>query len=98
MWGSLVAACNHGTQQSMRVWVDVLAISQHAGVQQANDLQELEMTVHMSSALLLIVSVPSGLSHGSSFTDDMRRQIPFDRIWCLLEVSSPNLRYDLPCL
>jgi len=79
----------------MRVWVDVLAISQHAGDQQANDLQELEMTVHQSSALLLVVSVPSGLSHGGSFTDEMRRQIPFDRIWCLLEVGRHILSCEL---
>jgi hypothetical protein len=84
----LVAACNHGTNQTLRVWVDVLAIAQWPGAKQKNDLQDLESCVAFSSALLLVVCVHPAIhaAQRGELPIEVRQQIPFDRIWCLLEV------------
>ncbi|KAG2489757.1 hypothetical protein HYH03_011709 [Edaphochlamys debaryana] len=51
-------------------WVDVLAINQHPGRQQSQDLEDLEMAVKLAQGTLVC------LDPGC---------VPFTRIWCLFE-------------
>lgn len=98
-WGSLVAACTHGTNQTLRVWVDVLAISQWEGTEQQTDLLDLNKAVEAASALLLVVCIPKELSEDCSEdykVNVLQRQIPFARIWCLLEVGMATDVVDRP--
>ncbi|GLC68800.1 WD repeat-containing protein 49 [Pleodorina starrii] len=71
---SLVALLEHhlhaADPEQMFCWVDVLAINQHPGMQQARDLQDLEEAVRLARGTLVCLDPAC---------------TPFSRIWCLFE-------------
>ncbi|GLC43211.1 WD repeat-containing protein 49 [Pleodorina starrii] len=73
-FNTLVALLEHhlhaADPDQMFCWVDVLAINQHPGMQQARDLQDLEEAVRLARGTLVCLDPAC---------------TPFSRIWCLFE-------------
>eukprot|EP00873_Tetraselmis_striata_P043545 jgi/Tetstr1/463809/TSEL_008624.t1 len=102
-WGSLISALAHTLHGDQRVWVDCLAILQWPSSEQGTDLGQLGDVIRHANGVVLVVHTPEELmsvdhkaliqarSGMEGLSDDTRRRIPFDRIWCLFEIMTASL-------
>ena len=95
-WGSLVSSLAVSVPPETYVWVDVFAVTQHAGVRQQADLLALKDVVEGADVLLLVVCLNDDVvqllgNDGAPTIADLveagcATMLPQLRIWCVFEI------------
>ena len=91
-WGTLVAAVVDAVPPSARIWCDLFAVRQWPG--SSYDLNFRGVIKRVSGVLVASEAVPldfdlrAVIVEGKLPAEDIRKKMPFFRIWCLVELAA----------
>eukprot|EP00940_MAST-03C_sp_MAST-3C-sp2_P001488 g1488.t1 len=97
-WGDLVAAIGDRADPQRKCWIDIFAVRQHPG--NGGDLNFRRVIQECSSFVLVIPSIPKvaqmmfsdiRAKRTDKLDSEVRKTIPFLRIWCLVEIQAARL-------